>query len=225
MTPIMTGVGFLIGSPALLPVLSAAPGYAAMYLSLRRGRRAAAAGLMLLWAAALGASATGAAYLFPERAAVVTLHGPAYWEEMRGWVETGQGTESEPAKFLPQHVLHTVLFAGLSLVTGSILSIVFGAALMNYMGYYVARVAALSTAHPVLTAFLGWHPWSVIRVGSFVVIGVILAEPAFSRVQGIRRPIGASRRWLALAGAGLVVDLALKTLAAPYWPAILRSLR
>jgi hypothetical protein len=224
-TPLMTCVGFLVGSRALLPVLSAAPGYAAMYACLRRGRRAAAVGLMLLWAAALGASATGAAYFWPARAAAVTLNGSSYWEEMRGWVETGQGTESEPAKFVPQHALHAALFAGLSLVTGSVVSIVFGAALMNYMAYYVARVAASSTAHPLLAALAGWHPWSVIRIASFVVIGVILAEPCLSRMQGARRPIGKSRRWLALAGAGLLVDVVLKTLAAPYWPALLRSLR
>jgi hypothetical protein len=102
------------------------------------------------------------------------------------------------------------------------------------MGHYVGTLAAASR-HPILTMFLGWHPWAVIRVVCFVVIGVVLSAPIWSRVA---RPSTSSGRpealegrgridWtlggrlLAFAGAGLLLDILLKTLLAPAWQRLL----
>lgn len=224
-SPATAALGFLLGSPILLPILSAAPAYAGMVLLLSRGRRGVAVGIMLAWALLHGAAMTGLCSAWPERAGQVVIHGPAYWTAMSTWLETGQGTESSPATFLPQHLLHAVAFAALSIATGSLVSILFGAILMNYMSYYVAQVVLRSARHPALAALLAWHPWSVVRIVAFVTLGVILAEPVLSRLQGRPRPIGRGWRWIALAFGGLVLDVALKVLFAPHWPALLRSLR
>ena len=49
---------------------------------------------------------------------------------------------------------------------------------------------------------LAWHPWAVIRVISFVVIGVVLSAPLLSRIAKFRVDWTAARRLLVWAGAG-----------------------
>jgi len=95
-----------------------------------------------------------------------------------------------------------------------------GAVLMNYMGHYVGTLAAASR-RPAITALLAWHPWAVIRIASFVVIGVVLSAPLLSRVIGFRVDRAAARRLLLWAAAGLVVDIGMKTLLAPAWQRLL----
>jgi len=210
--------------PLLLPVLASAPAYTAMALLLLQERRGAALAAMLLWSLLLGGTMTGLCVLDPVRAERAVLHGPAYWEEMHGWLETGRGRESDPARFLPQHALHAGAFVVLSLVTASLVSVAFGAALMDYMAYYVSRVVLSTPSHPLLAAILGWHPWSIVRIASFVTLGVVLAEPLLRRLTGApaRRP---ARSLLALAVAGLLVDVAMKAALAPHWAQLLRGLR
>lgn len=224
LSPLAVAAGFALGVPWLLPVLAAAPAYAAMALLLSTGRRGAALAAMLVWALALGATMTGLCAFDPVRAERVVIHGPAYWEEMRPWLETGVGRESDPSRFLPQHALHAAAFIALSLLTASALSVLFGAVLMNYMAYYVAQVVRLSPAHPLLAGLLGWHPWSVVRIVSFVTLGVLLAEPLLARLMGRPRP-APSRVLLSLAVCGLLVDALMKGLLAPHWAAVLRGLR
>jgi len=223
-SPLAIAAAFGLGVPVLLPIVASAPAYAAMVLLLRDGRRGAALGAMLLWATLLGATMTGLCLRDPGRAERVVIHGPAYWEEMHAWLETGQGRESDPSRFVPQHLLHAAAFVALSLLTASTVSVVFGAALMNYMAYYVAEVVRLTPSHPVEAALLGWHPWSVVRIVSFVILGVVLAEPLLRRLTRAPRTAPA-RTLLALALAGLVIDVCLKAALAPHWAAILRGLR
>ena len=225
LAPLAAGAGFFSGVPALLPLACAAPAWIAMVTLLKHRRRGSAVAAMLLWALLVCGSEAWLCALYPERGGNVVLHGPAYWAEMRGWIETGLGRESDPRAFLPQHLLHAGAFAALSLATGSLVSIIFGAVLVGYMSNYVGQMIVLAPAHPILTAILAWHPWSVVRVVSFVILGVFLAEPVVSRLQGSVRPIGRDARWIVAAMMGLLLDVVLKSLLAPHWPALLRSLR
>lgn len=225
LTPILTALGFFSGSRALLPILSAAPGYALLLHHVLRGRRRAAIAATLLWAALLGATSTCLTASLPVRASAVVIHGPAYWEEMSPWLETGRGRESDPVRFVPQHLLHAAIFAALSLATASSLSILFGAILMNYMAYYAAQVALSAPAHPIAAGLLAWCPWALVRIVSFVVLGTCLAEPVLSRLRGRPFRLRSLTRPVALAAAGLLLDIVLKTLLAPHWHALLRSFR
>jgi hypothetical protein len=91
---------------------------------------------------------------------------------------------------------------------------------MNYMGHYVGTLAA-SSARPMLTMLLAWHPWAVIRVISFVAIGVILSTPLLSRIARVRIDWSAARPLLLAAYGGLVIDGVLKALLAPAWQRLL----
>ena len=215
-------LGFLIGSPWLLPILNAAPAFAVMVLCLKLGRRATAVWLMIWWAACLGAAATLLCAADPwGTASRAVLHGPPYLAEMRTWTETGAGCESSPGCFVPRHLLSLGLFAALALATASAAAMTMGAILMNYMSYYVGSIAATAVS-PVQTILLGWHPWSLVRIVSFVTLGVVLAEPLVARVT--RSPALARRGvWVAWAMAGIVLDMILKTILAPHWAALLRA--
>ncbi len=216
-------LAWLVGIPALVPVLNALPAYPFLYQSLARGRTNRALGEMLAWAATLGVASTVLACLDPATAGRLFIHGDAYRREMFFWVLSGVGAESRPDRFVPAQSLHAVAFGGLSIATASLLSMPMGAALMNYMGCYVGSLAALSR-HPVLTAIAGWVPWAVIRIASFVALGVVLAGPLASRLLQFRFRLRDHFRVLVLALAGLLADVVLKAALAPPWHRLLRAL-
>jgi len=225
--PLATGVivatatsyplGLLLGGGLVLPMINTAAAYAAMVVLLRRGERRAAVALMLAWAATLAVCATATFATWPTAPDALVVNGPTYRDEMFHWIRTGEGREGRPAEFIPQHVLHLAGFVGLSLATASAASMVLGAALMNYMGFYVASLARAG-APPTDVLLWGWQPWAICRVAAFVVLGVVLAEPLLARLRpypyaGLR----ASRRFVILAAAGIAADWILKSALAAHW--------
>jgi hypothetical protein len=213
-------LGWVIGIPILMPILNTLASFPFMVLALKRGDLRAAVGRMLLWALAMGVTATLMSFARPEQTGLLFLRAQAYRGEMFNWVLTGTGPESTPSQFIPQQIGHAAMFAGLALATGGVLAMPMGAVLMNYMGHYVGTLAETS-AYPALTILAAWHPWAVIRVISFVAIGVVLSAPLLSRNATFRIDWNAARRLLAWAGAGLVLDVLLKTLLAPTWQRLL----
>jgi hypothetical protein len=213
-------VGWLIGTPALVPVLNALAGIPFMVASLRRGEVRTAIARMLLWALTMAVCATALSYLEPWRTDRLFVRGAAYRTEMFAWVASGRGMESRPSQFIPQQAMHATIFALLAVASGGMLALPMGAVLMNYMGHYVGMLAAAS-ARPALTMILAWHPWAVIRVASFVVIGVILSAPMLGRVFRFKVDWAAARAPMIWACAGLLVDIALKALLAPAWQRLL----
>jgi hypothetical protein len=210
-------LGLRLGGGVLLPLLNTAAAYAAMAVLLKRGRRREAVLLMLAWAATLAITATTVFALRPEPPDARVVNGPAYRDEMFRWIRTGEGREGRPAEFIPQHVLHLGAFVALSLATGSLASMALGAALMNYMAFYVASLHRAG-ADAATVALFGWQPWAIFRIAAFVVLGVALAEPVLSRVLRYPYPgLRAARPWIAAAAAGIAADWILKALLAPHW--------
>ena len=213
-------IGWAIGIPILVPILNTIASFPFMVLALKRGEIRVAVGRMLLWALAMGVIATLMSYARPEQTGLLFLRAQGYRTEMFNWVLTGRGPESTPSLFIPQQLGHAAMFAGLALATGGALAMPIGAVLMNYMGHYVGTLAETS-AHPALTILLAWHPWAVIRIISFVTIGVVLSAPLLSRIAKFPVDWHTARRLLTWAGAGLVLDVLLKTLLAPTWQRLL----
>jgi hypothetical protein len=216
-------LGLTLGSAWLLPVLNVAPAYALMVARLRAGQRASAVGLMLLWALALGVGGTLTFALWPSDPAALVLNGPAYRDELFHWIRSGQGREGAPRLFLPQHLAHLGLFVVLALVSASSVAMTMGAALMNFMSYYVASL--LRAGVPAGTVLLfGWQPWAVCRVAAFCTLGVVLAEPLLARLRPYPYAgLGAARPYLLAAAAGILGDWLLKALLAPTWGLTLRA--
>jgi hypothetical protein len=213
-------IGWAIGVPVLVPLLNTAASFPFMVLALRRGDLRLAVARMLTWALTMAVAATALSYARPSQTGLLFVRAQSYRTEMFMWVATGVGPESTPRQFIPQQIGHAALFSGVALASGGVLAMPIGAALMNYMGHYVGTLAE-SSAHPLRTALLAWHPWAVIRVISFVVIGVVLSTPLWSRLLRFRVDWRQARGLLLAAGAGLVADIVLKALLAPAWQRML----
>ena len=216
-------VGWAIGVPVLVPILNTLASFPFMVLALRRGDLRLAVARMLLWALTMGVTATLLSYARPAQTGTLFLRAEPYRVEMFAWVMTGQGAESTPSQFIPQQAEHAAIFSALALATGGTAAMPMGAVLMNYMGHYVGTLAAASR-RPALTMVLAWHPWSVIRIVSFVVIGVVLSTPLLSRLGKFRIDRALARALLLWACGGLLTDIILKTLLAPAWQRLLLRL-
>ena len=219
-TALSYGIALVIGVPWLVPLLNVAAAFPFMVASLRRGDVAGAIARMLIWAATMGLCATAIAYKYPTATASLFLHGDAYRREMFDFIITGRGADVR--QFLPQHLGHALLFAALALATAGTLAMALGAILINYMGYYVGSLGAVS-AHPARVMALAWAPWALIRIASFVILGVVLAGPLLGRLFRFEYRLRDQRRWLAIAGAGLLADVLLKSALAPWWRGLIRQ--
>jgi len=215
-------VALPLGVPLLVPVLNTVTALVCMAGSLRRGRVGQAVARMLLWAATLAVCATALGYWRTAEAGRLVIHGEAYRQEMFTYLRTGAGAEGDVRQFLPQHALHAGVFSLLALGTRGIAGMPMGAALMNYMGFYAGALAAAS-AHPLEAALLAWVPWALVRIASFVILGVVFAVPVLGRVGGFPYRLRDQRRWIALATAGLVLDAALKWAFAHAWRDLIRA--
>jgi hypothetical protein len=213
-------VGAAIGVPWLMPVLNTLASYPFMIAALRAGDLRVAVARMLVWALAMAVCATLIAYAWPWKAGALFLRGEAYRAEMFTWLMTGRGPESTPSQFVPQQLRDAAIFVVLALATAGALAMPMGALLMNQMGTYVGSLAA-TAAHPAAAALLGWHPWAVIRIASFVVLGVVLSAPLLARVMRCAVDWTMARRLAAWAAGGLAADIVLKTLLAPAWQRML----
>jgi len=212
----------LIGIPALVPVLNVVPGFPFMVASLRRGQVGQAIWRMLVWAAAVGVCATAISYFWTAEAGRIFLRGETYRREMFEFVQTGRGAEGDIHAFLPQHLLHAGAFCVLAVPSGSTLAMPLGAFLMNYMAYYVGVLGAAST-QPWKAMALAWVPWAIIRIASFVTLGVVLSGPLLARVLRFEYRLRDQRRWIWLALAGLAADVVLKWALAPSWREMIRA--
>lgn len=221
-TALSYAVAIPLGVPVLVPVVNALPAFPFMIASLRRGRTGEAIAWMLVWAAALAFCATTLSYWRTADAGRAFVHGEAYRDEMFTYLRTGVGAEGDVRRFLPQHTLHATVFSVLALATGSLAAMPMGAALMNYMGYYAGALAA-SSAEPLRAAVLAWVPWALVRIASFVVLGVVLAGPLLGRLLRFPYALRDQRRWIALALGGLVLDVALKWTCASVWRDMIRG--
>jgi len=219
-------LGLAIGLPWLLPILNALPAYWVAVHRLRKGERGGAVRTAIWWAAALAVAGTVTLSLWPTETGTLILNGPEFQGQLFEWIRTGRGTEGSLSLFLPRQLLQLAVFVALSLATASALSIVMGAALMNYMSFYVASL--FKAGVPVWgVGLLGWQPWTVSRVAAFCTLGVILAEPLLFRLFPSAREklkvIGRMPYYVA-ALSGILAGWVLQAALAPLWGRWLRAL-
>jgi hypothetical protein len=221
-TPLLSAAGYFLRLSWLLPLLQVLPAYPVMVLDLKRGRIGAAVGHMLAWAALLALTVGTLTTFAPSAGEAAVLHGAAYRDEMLGWVRTGEGKESSPARFLPEHAVHLAAFTVLALASGGLLALLMGAVLMNYMSFYVGSLLAIART-PSTVLLYGWPPWAALRVIGFVILGLVLAVPLLRRLTEIPLAPDRRRAWMAMAFACILLDAVLKAILAPRWSGILRA--
>jgi hypothetical protein len=175
----------------------------------------------ILWALLLSIGVILLVFLMPEAARDGIVEGERYRQEMFGWIATGEGKENEWRQFLPEHLLHLVVFLLVTWLSGGYLGLVLGAILTAYMSYFVGSYAAAS-GHPFLGSLAAWVPWSVIRVCAFVLFGAVFARPLLVRKAWPFERL--EHRLMALAAAGIAADILIKTFLARHYGLFLRQM-
>jgi hypothetical protein len=222
-TAASTALGFKLSNQYLLPILNVLVPYPVMYSLLVQERRKHALATMLFWALCMAVICIWAVIHYPLQARASIFNGAKYQQEMFHWIKTGIGAEGDPGQFVPQHLIHFILFCVLSAISAGFLSLLMGAGLMNYMSFYVGSLIAASSNH-TKAILMGWHPWAIIRVASYVILGVILAEPLICKI--VKRDYNYSevRPYFWIAITGIALDILMKALLAPTWGLLLRRI-
>ncbi|MDJ0708544.1 MAG: hypothetical protein QNJ46_35200 [Leptolyngbyaceae cyanobacterium MO_188.B28] len=198
--------------------------YPPFIIDVRQGKHVLALQRVLLWALFQSLAIGACVAIAPERGSEVILRGAAYTTEMLHWIRTGQGAEGSLPLFLPLHLKQYSIFCSLSLVTLGSAALLLGTYLLNYMNFYVVQLVQLS-ANPWLASFVGWPPWSLLRLVGFIATGAALTALGFTLLAKMR---GRLPRYpfparLFYTGLGLVVaDIVVKALLAPTWRRLLK---
>ncbi len=220
-TPLSSTLSFHTGLAWLSPLVGGTSAWLFLWhASSRQASRSAIILVLLAWAATLSFVTVLLTVRAPESAAMAIPNAAEYWEEMKPYLQEGRGTEAAPRLFIPEHVKHLALFVVLAVISGGWLALSLGAMMTGYMSYYVAQAVMLAD-HPWLAGILAWHPWAVVRVAAFIMIGVALAALLLER-SGLRAWLKRYRRWLLLGGILWMTDIGMKIVLAPYWWRVLR---
>lgn len=219
MTPLVPWIALVPGGRWLLPLVAPLTVWAAFRNRVRLKDYVGAWSLGMIWAGLLSLGVVAQVFLTPDLA-VTIVNGEAYRQEMFDWIRTGEGSEGEPLRFLPVHLLHLAAFVLATWLSAGYLGLALGALLMGYMSYFVGSYAA-AAGSPFLGSILAWVPWSVIRVMAFVLLGALFARPLLMRRVW---PFGPYERRLLLLGlAGILADILMKAFAADRYGLLLRS--
>ena len=211
------------GAPIFLPLLTGIPAGIVLILHLKNGRLGYALIDMILYVLWLTVIGLILMYFFPDMATVAVINGFQYWDEMLPWLHGYAVKEGIPSQFIPEHLMHMGIVIISSLISAGMIALIFGTVLVNYMNYYVAQLM-INSPTPLLMAVIGWHPWSICRVLSFIILGIVFAIPL---VRLFNRKLVFSRRTIIhmiLAAVCLeIIDILLKTYLGNSWRDLLVS--
>ena len=213
LTPTAVLLSRWIQSRAALPVLTAIAGYFPFAMeaqvSFARGFL-----ILVLWTLILSLLILWFSRRDPVIWERLIWRSREYSDSMMRWIETGELPEGSPRQVILFHFKHTVLYCLLAFLSLNFLSLVLGSALLNYMNFYVAQLSN-RTSRPRLLLWMGWNPWSVIRVLSFLYLGMVVSAPTMWLLFAIPWRLSVS---LLLPGLiGLVLDLFLKLTLSHRW--------
>jgi hypothetical protein len=215
LSTIPLAVGFGLGAKWLLPLFITVPSFLVMRRWLIRGKVWTAYAEMLLSCLWMSIVFILLCLWNPALAEKVLFKSTEYVEDMRLWIETGGATEGTPALFIPEHLIHMVIIIVASIATAGFVSLYFGAIQMGYMNYYVAWLIKNAGGDP-WAYLLAWPIWSVIRVFSFVLLAVVLAQPMLHLFKWKRFNV---RQMVVLVILAVIlegIDIVLKILIGPY---------
>lgn len=165
---------------------------------------------------------------FPNIAKLAIINGENYKEEMFNWIKTGIGAESNPSLFIPTHITHYSIFVITCLISMSLIGIIFGAYLMNYMDYYVGMLF-LNIKNPSLINYLilsliAWPIWAIIRVIGYLFTGTALAIPLTTKIYNQPLQKDVIKKYLLIGVTLIILDMIIKSFLAPIYQQIFHNL-
>jgi hypothetical protein len=136
--------------------------------------------------------------------------GLAYWEETRGWIDTGISREYDVGWWLPAHFQLLAAIALFSYTSLGLIPFWQGLYEVDLMNCYVGQLLA-HASNPALALTVGWHPWSLCRGVGYLFLAFEIASLSLERFSGQRlsSPGRRAARWLTALGF-LTADSVLK---------------
>jgi|GEM_PF-3269026 len=220
LTPVSVFLARWISSRSALLVLVTIAGYFPFVLEVQVSFLSGFL-ILFLWTVLLSVLILGLCRREPERMQRLIWRSSEYTSGMFRWIETGQLPEGSLKQVLFYHLKQTLVYCLIAVLSANFLALVLGSALLNHMNYYVARLAGKSSK-PFRAFIMGWNPWSLVRVISFLWLGIAVSAPSLSLLFAI--PWRFSFALVAPALAGILADFLLKLILAPVWSAKLRRL-
>lgn len=203
-----------------VPAVMVLPFYPIFLTLVRRGAFGFAVITSLVWALACSLSTIPLVAGSGDEFAPVIWNAVAYRDDMFHWIETGVGQEGSPAQYIPEHARHFAGFVLLSLLSVGFAGLCLGAALLNYMNFYVGHLFANAT-DPAMLVLFSWPCYAIVRVVGFITAATGVTAFAL-RVVGRCNVRNRKIRIALWTGFGLViVDAILKWLVAPMYREIL----
>lgn len=175
--------------------------------------------VLLLWVVTQSVLVLFHSYRNPSQMGDLIWKGREYSESMFRWLDTRRLPEEGPFSVMLSHAKQALLYCASALVSANFLSMVLGSALLNYMNYYVAMLARQSR-NKWIAFLLGWNPWSLIRVVSFLWLGVVLTLPLLRYLLPLTDSF--SCRMLIAGLTGVFLDICLKLCLSAYWSGLLK---
>lgn len=220
---LLTPAAFLLSrwiqSRLALPFLAAIAGYFPFLLEVQHSFERGFL-ILLCWTIVLSVIVLWSSWKEPERMALLIWRSRSYMDSMMRWVETGELPEGTTSQVVRFHLKQTFLYCVLAIFSANFLALIAGAALLNYMNYYVATYSR-RTGGGAKAVLLAWNPWSVIRVLAFLYLGIALSTPAL----WLLIPVPWRLSWLLFIPGltGIILDLILKIALSKFWSARLRA--
>ena len=220
LTPAAVLLSRWIGSRFSLPFLAAIAGY---FPFLIEAQTTLLHGFLLLlwWTVVLSATILWFSYRKPENWKAVIWRSEDYTRSMFRWIETAELPEGHAGKVVLFHLKQTLMFCAVALISANFFGLMLGAALLNYMNFYVASFLRQSMS-PFKALWMAWNPWSVIRVVSFLYLGIVVSTPTLWLLIGV--PWKLSLSLFTPGIAGILADIVLKITMSKQWSGRLREI-
>jgi hypothetical protein len=212
LTPVLFGISVFSGNRILLLLLCTIPAYVGYLAGLRNSILSAFVAL-LIWTFIQSSLVIFSSLRSTNKMAKLIFRSEIYTESMFRWIDTGILPEGSSTQVIRTHILQTLIYCGLAFVSGNLVSLIFGCMLLNYMNFYVSQLASRNRSWK--TFLIGWNPWSVVRVISFLWLGAVLGEPIALYI--LKMDVEFRFIWLVPGIIGVIVDLILKLTISDKW--------
>src|SRR5262249_6248261 len=140
--------------------------------------------IVLCWTILLSISVIVLTIRNPARMEQSIWRSRSYSDSMFEWITSGQLPEGSSSQVVLSHIKQTVIYCLAGLISANFLSLFMGSALLNYMNFYVAEFYGKSLSRS--GAWKAWNPWSIVRVVTFLWIGVLVSVPILARILGVQ---------------------------------------
>lgn len=212
LTPLLFGLSFILGNRTLFLLLCSVPAYVG-YLSGLRNSILSAFAALLIWTFIQSLLVIFSSLRSARKMARLIFRSETYTENMFRWIETGILPEGNSTEVIRSHLKQALIYCTLALITGNLVSLIFGCMLLNYMNFYVSQLVFRSKTWKAI--MFGWNPWSVIRVISFLWLGAVLGIPLTSYL--LKMNIEFRSAWVIPGIVGVLIDLILKLSISERW--------